>query len=127
MGSLSAKNVAKDISESVGKGKKIILGEILKKNGYSESTSKTPSRVTETISFKEEINPVVRAMERERDAAIKMMSKVRNKAKYRDFADAIDKLTKNIQLLTGGRTENGGLEELATSINNWITNSKNDR
>ena len=124
MGSLSAKNVAKDISESVGKGKKIILGEILKKNGYSESTSKTPSRVTDTASFKEEINPVVRAMERERDAAIKMMSKVRNKAKYRDFADAIDKLTKNIQLLTGGRTENGGLEELATSINNWITNSK---
>ena len=127
MGSLSAKNVAKDISESIRRGKKVNLGKIIRKNGYSEQTSKSPQLVTETISFKEEINPVVRAMERERDAAIKMMSKVRNKAKYRDFADAIDKLTKNIQLLTGGKTENGGIEELATSINNWIKSSKNDR
>jgi hypothetical protein len=113
-----------EVLENLGKGIKPNLGKIARKKGYKQNTADNPKNITDTKSYKEVINPVVRAMEKERDAAIKMMSKVRNKAKYRDFADAIDKLTKNIQLLTGGKTENNGVEELAESINNWITNSK---
>lgn len=106
MASVNAKAVAQEISETLGKGKKVNLGKILKKYGYSDSTSKTPKNVLDTESFKTEIDPFVKAMIEERDAVILRMKKVRGKAKYRDLTDALDKITKNIQLLNGGKTAN---------------------
>lgn len=106
--SLNAKKVAVDVSENIRKGKRVNLGKILQKNGYSKSTAESPSLVTNTKSYKEVIDPFVKAMMSERNAAIKAMAKVRDKAKYRDFTDALDKLTKNIQLLQGKDTEKFG-------------------
>lgn len=104
MTSINAKNVAKEVSENVRKGKLVKLGAIMRKNGYSKQTSLKPKRVTDTKSFKDEIEPVVDAMERERNKAIVMMKKKISKAKYRDLVDAVDKFTKNIQLLGGKDT-----------------------
>jgi hypothetical protein len=104
MASINAKNVAKEIAESVGKGKKIVMGAIMRKHGYSKKTSETPKRVTETKTFKNEMLPIVEALEKEREAILKRLPKVRAKAKYRDLIDGLDKTTKNIQLLGGKDT-----------------------
>jgi hypothetical protein len=109
MASENAKAVAREVIETVRKGKKVNKGAIIRKHGYAKSVSVMPQKVTETKSYKEEIAPIVLAMEQERDAAIKAMKKKRSKAKYRDMVDAVDKLTKNIQLLTGGKTSNDEL------------------
>lgn len=111
MGSINAKNVAKDVSETIRKGKKVILGDIIKKNGYSESTSESPQRVTETNSYKEEIKPIVSRWEQERDRLTSELEKRDlSKERYETVIKSIDIVTKNIQLLSGGKTENVGLD-----------------
>ena len=42
---------------------------------------------------------------RARDQAVARMTKTIGKAKYRDAVDGVDKLTKNIELLSGRATE----------------------
>jgi hypothetical protein len=104
MGSLNAKKVAIEVSENVRQGKLVKLGAIMRKNGYSKSTSKKPKRVTETKTFKTEMAPLIEQLEAERQAILKRLPKVRAKAKYRDLIDGLDKTTKNIQLLGGKDT-----------------------
>lgn len=110
MASKDAQNVAREVLETLGKGKKVVLGKILKKNGYSDTTSDNPKAVTETKSYQDIVNPVLREMMVERDRAMKALKGKISKAKYRDLIDAADKLTKNIQLLNGGETERTGLK-----------------
>lgn len=105
MASVDAQNVAKEVLEKLGKGKKIVLGKILKENGYAQNTADNPKNVLETKSYKDIVDPVVKAMVRERNAILKRLPRVRNSAKYRDLTDGLDKLTKNIQLLSGKETE----------------------
>lgn len=109
MGSIAAKEVAKEVLETVRNGKRPNLGKIIKSKGYSKTTSTVPSQVTNTKSYQEVINPIVLAMEKERDAIMARLPKVRAKAKYRDLIDGADKLTKNIQLLSGKETERQGV------------------
>lgn len=119
MSSISAKEVAKEVLENIRKGIKPNLGKIIKSKGYSEATSTVPSLVTETKSYREVINPVVEAMERERDRIIVALSKKNlSKEKYRDMIDGLDKLTKNVQLLSGGRTSN---ESIKITFDNAFT------
>jgi len=74
--------------------------------GYSENTAHTPQKLTESDGFKEIAEPIVKQMERERQRAIKALSlKNLDDVSYEKISDVIDKLTKNIQLLTGGETE----------------------
>lgn len=110
MASIAAKNVAREVLETVRRGKRPVLGKIIRKHGYAKTTSTVPTQVTNTKSYQEGIAPIVEAMMNERDEVIKRMKKIRNKAKYRDMTDALDKLTKNIQLLTGGKTDNSGMK-----------------
>ena len=114
MGSLAAENVAKEVLESVGKGKRPVLRKIIKKNGYAQNTADSPKQVTETKSYQRIISPLVQQLEDERQAILKRMPEVRDKAKYRDLSDALDKTTKVLQLLTGGATENIAVKPLAT-------------
>lgn len=111
MSSINAKKVAKEVSENLGKGKKVILGEILRKNGYSESTSLTPSNVTETKSYKEVVNPIIDRWIDERDRLTNELSKRDlSKERYETIMKSVDLITKNIQLLSGGKTENIGIQ-----------------
>ena len=105
MASENAKAVAREIIAKVRKGEKVNKGEILKNNGYSKYTSIKPKQVEKTKAFQEEMRPVLQAMIEERDAAIAEMKIKRDKAGYNDLTTAADKLTKNIELLSGGDTE----------------------
>ena len=111
MGSIDAKNVAKEVSETLGKGEKVVLGKILRRNGYSESTSETPSNVTNTKSYQNEIKPIVDRWENERDRlTTELEGRDLSKERYETVIKSIDIVTKNIQLLSGGKTENIGIQ-----------------
>lgn len=107
MASQTAKAVAQDVIEAVKNKKRIVLGKIVAKRGYAKSTQRHPKRVTETQSYQEEIRPVITQLEVLRQKAITELSCRSLKDEgYKDLVDSVDKLTKNIQLLSGGATEN---------------------
>lgn len=106
MSSESAKAVAAVVLENLRKGKKISIGKIARENGYTANTADNPKNITETKSYQEMVSPVVGKMEKERDRIILALSKKKlSKEKYRDMIDGLDKLTKNIQLLSGKETD----------------------
>lgn len=111
MASIAAKEVAKEVLENLGNGKKPNLGKIARKKGYADNTADNPKNITETESYKEVITPIVEAMERERARIISELSnKDLTKEKFRDLIDGLDKITKNVQLLNGGKTSNDGIQ-----------------
>ena len=124
MASEDAKNVAKQVLETLGSGEKVILGEILRNNGYAETTSLTPQFVTETKSYKSVVEPVVKKMERERDRLMKSIeTKDLDAVTYKDSVSSVDTLTKNIQLLSGKETERTSIVmEDSDKISNAIRN-----
>lgn len=129
MGSIAAKAVAEEVLATIGRGEKPVLEKIAVQKGYSPKTARgNVKQIVETKSYQETIgnSPFVQAMIKERDEVIKRMQKTRGKAKYRDLTDALDKLTKNVQLLTGGKTENVGLiEEERKSVQTLIAQIRN--
>jgi len=104
MSSENAKAVAREVSETIRKNKKVVLGKIIAKR-YAKSTSEKPKLVTGTKSYQDEMKPIIEQLEIERQKAIDGLKTQLPKAKYRDLIDGIDKITKNIQLLSGGKTE----------------------
>lgn len=106
MPSENARAVAEEIIATLGKGGKVSVSAIARRKGYSKSVAKNPKQITETKSFQAVIKPVLERMEEERDRALALLEQRIGKASYRDAVDAVDKLTKNIQLLSGGVTEN---------------------
>lgn len=105
MASQAARAVAREVLETVGKGKRPNVSKIAIKKGYSPKTAYA-GRVQTTASYKKEIAPLITRLEEERDAIVEALKKKRGKAKYRDLIDGLDKVTKNLQLLTGGSTAN---------------------
>ena len=106
MASIDAQNVAKEVLEILGKNKKIVLGKIIKKNGYAQNTADNPLNVTTTKSFQAVTEPVVKKWLVIRMNLTKELErKDLSEESMRDITDTLDKLTKNIQLLTGGETE----------------------
>lgn len=105
MSSLAAAEVAKEVLGTIGKGKRPNITRIAVKKGYTYKTANS-GQVQKTKTFQNEIQPLVQRLEEERDAIIERLKATRDKAKYRDLIDGMDKVTKNIQLLTGGATEN---------------------
>ena len=90
----------------VDNGSKVVsYAQVMREAGYSENTIVAPQKLTNSVAYKREILPLIKRLEDERDRAIDLMSKKIGKATYRDMSDAIDKLTKNIQLLSGGATD----------------------
>lgn len=107
MASENAKAVAQEVVKTIGNNRKVVLRQIIKKKGYSPVTADNPKVVTNTKSYQEVIEPVVKQMEDERLRLVQAISnKNLAKEKYRDLIDGIDKLTKNIQLLSGKATSN---------------------
>ena len=79
--------------------------ELMLLAGYEESTAKQQAGILGGI--KDELAPIVNQMMDHRAEVMKEMAKKLPKAKYRDLTDSLDKLTKNIQLLSGNKTSNG--------------------
>lgn len=109
MTSINAVAVAKEVKDTVRKGTKVVMGKIIKKHGYAPSVVIKPDKVTRTKSYQEEIAPFIESLEKERIAALARAEEKRNTAQYHQLIEAVDKLTKNIQLLRGGSTENVSL------------------
>lgn len=106
--SINAEAVAKDVIEAVRKGQKVNLQKIQQKHGYTAKSAKS-MKAKRTKTYQRIMNDFAKELEKERARAASLLSKRIGKAKYRDLIDAIDKLTKNHQLLTGGDTERLGL------------------
>jgi len=106
MASENAKKVASKVLESLGKGKKVNMGEIMREVGYADNTADNPENVVNTKSYQETISPFVEKMIAERDRVILAMQvKDLDTVQYAQLNSAIDTFTKNIQLLSGEETE----------------------
>ncbi len=92
--------------------------------GFADITAKTPEKVFGSVALKPEVDKVVAKLESLRERALQRMAKMSGKASYRDAVYGVDILTKNHQLLTGGKTENNGLQELAEQFNQLIETLK---
>jgi len=100
------KALARELIENTKRAKPLNKKELVAKVGYSElSASHKQKEIIESPGVQKEIQPIVEQMKKERTRAIMAMAGKIEKAKYRDLNDAVDKLTKNIELLTGGATE----------------------
>lgn len=97
--------VANEVLATLGNNQIPNIEKIVKGKGYSKNTARA-GIVQKTKSYQSVIQPFVQKLIEERERAIDAMRGKISKAKYRDLTDAIDKLTKNVQLLTGGATSN---------------------
>lgn len=127
MGSENAKAVAREVIATIKAGKKVRKGLIIRKHGYSKSISTVPAKITNTKSYKSVTQPIIEAMEEERRQIIEELKKKRNKAKYRDLMDGLDKITKNVELLSGRETErigSSGIDDIYTRLYDGQRNRK---
>lgn len=95
------------VLENLGsKGVTKTLGELIREAGYEESMAKNPYQIFESETIKEGLSEVVSELEKKRKMALNALTKDKiEDEKAKDLADIVDKLTKNIQLLSGGETE----------------------
>jgi hypothetical protein len=103
--------MGKKVSETIGKGEIVNLNKIAKEVGYSDSTARNPQQITRSLAYKEAIDKFLPVAEKARQNAIDAIAK-RNMTKERlpSVVDAMDKLTKNIQLLSGKSTDNEAIQ-----------------
>lgn len=120
------KKVAQKLSENVRVDKPKNQGEILKESGFSESTSEKPYRVIQSKGVQEELDPVVEMMRTERNAALELANEKRGSAAYRDLIAAADKLTKNIELLSGNPTERTETNEDLSALDKLAKKMEDD-
>ena len=108
MASENAKAIAEEVLGNLGKCEKVSVLKIAVKRGMKKKYANS-GQIQKTKTYRETIEknkkPILEQLFEERNRAIKALKGKISKAKYRDLTDAIDKLTKNIQLLSGGSTE----------------------
>lgn len=109
MGSINAQQTAFKVSETIASGKKVKMGEIILANGYTLTTSRKPSLVTNTKSYKQALEwsnrPLIDGLQTQ-ISRIKQELAQRNlsKEEYRTLIGSLDIYIKNYQLLSGGAT-----------------------
>jgi len=101
------------------------LASAMVKAGYSKKTARSPKKFTESPNVKPDIENILSQLANERQAIILRLKETRSKAKYRDLMDGLDKVTKVHQLLSGGKTENVGIEGLGNDLKALIDSVKN--
>jgi hypothetical protein len=110
MASENAKRAATKVVESLGKGKKVNMGKILREVGYSDNTSDNPQEVTGTKSYQSVVMPFLEKLEAERNRILMEIStKDLDNERHTDLVRSLDTLTKNVQLLSGKETERAGV------------------
>ena len=112
MATENQKKVIMKSLEKLGKNELLKKGEILRECGYSEKTAtKNPKKIFESKPVQEGLKPFIDQLKEKRQIAInKMTAEKIGKEKAKDLAEIIDKLTKNIQLLSGGKTESSEIK-----------------
>jgi len=110
MASENAKRAATKVVESLGTGKKVNMGKILREVGYSDNTSDNPQEVTGTKSYQSVVMPFLEKLEAERNRILMEIStKDLDNERHTDLVRSLDTLTKNVQLLSGKETERAGV------------------
>lgn len=80
--------------------------EIIAANGYSKGIHIHPEKVVKTKSYQSVMEPFVKQLERERQRLMsEMVTRDLSQEEYKTMVEAVDKLTKNSQLLSGGNTD----------------------
>ena len=111
MASIAARNTARQVIETARKGKRPIIYKIAMQNGYTKNSAMT-NRPQNTKSYQAEIAPYVEKLTRERDRILDAMSrKDLGEEEYKTLSSSLASATHDIQLLSGGKTENVGVEE----------------
>lgn len=110
---IKQKKLLRLISVNFGiKGFTKTMHEMMIEAGYKESSARQLSATL--VGIKDEleiIDPLVNTLNELRKKAVKVLKESKDKfkkASLRDLIDAIDKLTKNIQLLSGRETDRHG-------------------
>lgn len=107
MASITAENVAKDVVKTLENQGKVVLGKILKNNGYSKAVISNPKNVTETDSYKNAMALHIQRMQKHRDKILKAMeAKDLSQEDYRILSEAFDRMNKTMLLAQGKSTEN---------------------
>ncbi len=110
--SLNARAVARDVIDHLQRGEKVRMAPIIRAHGYSPKVAADPKNVTNTQAYKDEMFTYTQKLEQHRKEVLEaMMRKDLDEEQYRTLADSQAKLTHDVQLLTGGKTENVGVEE----------------
>lgn len=106
----NAKAVAMDVIDHLKKGKKVILGEILRKHGYSDLVSRSPHIVTDTLGYKMVMNDFIKQMMHHRDKVLKEMEVTDlSTVDYDKLSQSLTRLNHDIDLL-GSSDERSELE-----------------
>lgn len=114
MGSLNAQLVAGEIARKIRKGQKVSVSRIMREVGYSANTASRLG-VTKTKAFQTalalETKDIVADLDRElREIQIALANKDKNSEDYKTLIASMDVIIKNKQLLSGGSTENVGIQ-----------------
>lgn len=111
MGSIAARQVAREVVGMAGKGKRPNITQIAIKNGYSYATANS-GKVQKTATYKAEIVPYIEKMTKLRDKLIdESLRKDLTEERLDTVVRSAALMTHDIQLLSGGKTENISVEE----------------
>jgi hypothetical protein len=108
------KALARELIENTKRAKPLNKSEILENIGYSRTTARHAQEdIISRPGVQKEILPVVERLKKHRDKIIQELEiKQLDEVKYKDLMDGMDKITKNIELLSGNATER--TEEILT-------------
>lgn len=82
-----------------------IMGKAMLAVGYGKGYAKNPHILRASLGFKKVMEPFIKQLETARDKALKRSEDTVDEAGYADAITAVDKLTRNIQLLKGDPTD----------------------
>ena len=100
----------KAITELVANGGSI--ARAMRTAGYSKKTARTPKKLTGTKAYEAIVNPFLAELQNARQRAIfEINNKDLSKVSYGDLVNGVYKFNHDIQLLSGGKTENIGFEK----------------
>jgi len=109
MASEAAKQVAQEVILTVGNGSIPNKEKIQLKHGYSKVSARK-GKAIQTKTYKKELQPYVIRLEAFREKILtELEGKDLTKVRFKELNDALNKNTHDIQLLSGGSTENIGV------------------
>ena len=110
MASDRARQVARDVIKNLRKPQ-MTKGKIIRATGYKKSVSESPTVVTKTKSYQEEMRPFLARMIALRDKVeAEMQIRDISKERFTELAVALKGFNHDIQLISGGVTERQALE-----------------
>lgn len=117
MSSNNARKVAEVVLETIGKGKKVSVLKIAPKYGYKKTTAGS-GQIQKTKTYQDVMKPAIERYQKELHSILDAMEKKnKNSEQYKTLVEAMDKIQKQIQLLSGKATGRMELSELLSEIN----------